>query len=110
MTKKAIGLAVLVAGAMLARFVPAQESPPAPAGAQAPPAAAGNAAPAPGAPSSSSGAPSSAAPPAAGTPPTPRSAGAGAAAPRTPTRPADDVFIPSEEIQADEEITFPIDI
>ena len=29
---------------------------------------------------------------------------------RPPPRPEDDVFIPSEELAADEEVTFPVDI
>jgi len=100
MNKRAIGLAALAAGALLARFVPAQEAS-SPAAAEPAPAAA---APAPAAstergspPASSSGASSTQAP----RPP---------AASMPPQASRDDVFIPSEEIQADEEVTFPVDI
>lgn len=90
MGKHAIVLFALVAVALLARFAPAQENPPA-----APP----QAAQAEGGDSP----PSSSAPPAQA----PRTPPAAATPPQAPRA---DVFTPSEEIQADEEITFPIDI
>jgi hypothetical protein len=105
MNKLGFALALIVASAVLARFAPAQDGA-APA-AQAPSAPAAAGADGAGAPASQSEAQAAAAP----APAAPQGSNAGSAATPGPLRPADDdVFVPSEEVQADEEITFPVDI
>lgn len=74
----------------------------------------GQDAPAPEQPAEPQGPPPAASPPAASPPAQAPPVGAGAPAPSAPQAPRrvsrDDEFIPSEELSADEEVTYPVDI